>query len=407
MRSKKQKFFFLMVCSERWDESGAHIIHPLEISQQLIKQGHDVMLFIPKVKKLVKNIDVPYEMIPAPRIFKGSSFIFFEILLPFYIARYIQKARHTNKKVILYTRHREIGLSSLMIKDIFQIPFINEYNDIVFETISAFSQKKLYSKLASFIKTNPVTKFLITTLEKVIFRSSDAVIAVTPELKKYIIDIAKISDKKVTVVPNGCNIDNFTVLDKYKCRAELNLDPDNVYLGHIGSLNPWQGIDDVLSTMSLLVKENPKTILLIVGEGPYRQNLETKTNELGLNDNVIFTGHIPYEKVNLYIGASDVCMFLKTMTSYGLSSLKLYEYMGAGKPIIGRNIPSLRFIKEHDIGILLPAAAKPEEIRSAIKDFLDRPDLEQLGQRARKLAETVYSWEIAAKTIVEVCEDLD
>ncbi|MBU0580174.1 MAG: glycosyltransferase, partial [Candidatus Margulisbacteria bacterium] len=276
----RKNCLFIMVCSERWDEGGAHIIHPLEISKELIQKGHEVILLIPKVKKLAQNIDIPYEMIPAPRLFKGSSFVFFEILLPFYVARYIKKAQYQNKKVILYTRHREIGLSSLMIKDIFKIPFIDEYNDVVLETLGFFANNKMYSRLEKFFKTNSFFKFIITFLEKVIFRNASAVVAVTPELKKYILATANISEKKVFVVPNGCNINTITMLNKKECRQKLKLDQNRFYLCHLGSLNPWQGIDDVLDAFVLLVKEMPHTTLLLIGEGPYRQQLEKKVEEL-------------------------------------------------------------------------------------------------------------------------------
>ncbi len=395
-----------MVCSERWDEGGAHIVHPLEIATQLIKNGHEVQLFIPKVEKLAQTINVPYEMIPAPRWFKGSSFIFFELLLPFYLMKHIRKTKYSNKKVILYARHRELGLTSILIKEMFNIPFVDEYNDIVWETLSSFAENAMYSRFEKFIKTNALLKAMILGLEKLMFRHASAVIAVTPELKKYIMDTAKVPEEKVTVVPNGCNIEAVTVLDKQKCRKELGLDAHLTYLCHIGSLNPWQGIDDVLDSLALLVKERPNTKLLLVGEGPYRETLEKKVIELGMKDHVIFTGHVQHDKITLYIGASDVCMFLKKLTSYGLSSLKLYEYLAAGRPIIGRDIPSIQFIKEQDIGALLPLTASAEIVKNAIKQFLDRQDLALVSQRARHLAETTYNWGRSAEKIEEICRKL-
>ncbi|MFC1517578.1 glycosyltransferase family 4 protein [Candidatus Margulisiibacteriota bacterium] len=401
-----KKFLYLMVCSERWDEGGAHIIHPLEISKELIRRGHEVILFIPKVKRLAQEIDIPYVMVPAPRIFKGSSFIFFEFLLPFYVAKALKKAKYKNKQALLYTRHREIGLASLMIRDIFKTPFIDEYNDVVTETLDFFIKHKMYSRWERFLKSNPLSKFIITGFEKIIFKNADAVIAVTPELKKYILKLVKINQRKVTVIPNGCNINTINIQDKMLCRKKLGLAQDDIYLCHIGSLNPWQGIDDVLDSLALLIKESPKTKLLLIGEGPYRDNLERKIADLNLEDHVIFTGHLPHEKINTYIGASDICMFLKTLTSYGLSSLKLYEYLAAGKPIIGRDIPSISFIKKNDVGILLPLNASPKIVKDAIKKFLNRPDLELVCKRARHLAETVYNWGKSAESIENISQEL-
>ncbi len=392
-----------MVCSERWDEGGAHVIHPLEISQELIALGHEVRLFIPEVKKLAQPISVPYEMVPAPRWFKGSSFLFFELLLPFRLARHIRKAKYQNKKVVIYTRHRELGLSSLILKDMLHVPFVDEYNDIVTETMAFFAKTNMYKGLMSRIKTSPFIVRSIQALEKLMFRQANAIVAVTPELKQYIIDISHVPAEKVTVIPNGCNIRKITLMDKQTCRERLNLSQDRTYLCHIGSLNPWQGVDDVIDALELIVKELPQTTLLLVGEGPYRQTLEQRITEKGLKEHVLFTGHLPHEQVNLYLGASDVCMFLKTITSYGLSSLKLYEYMASGKPIIGRDIPSLQFIKDNDIGTLLPVKAPASQIKDCILAFLKRPDLHALEQRTRHLAETTYNWGRAAKKIEEIC----
>jgi glycosyltransferase involved in cell wall biosynthesis len=404
--SNIKKLLFLLVCSERWDEGGAHIVHPLEIARQLIKDGHEVRLFIPKVNKLAQEIDIPYEMIPAPRWFKGSSFLFFELLLPFYLARHIRRSKYSNKKIVLYTRHRELGLTSIITKEMFRIPFVDEYNDIVWETLASFAENAMYSRFERFIKSNPLLKKFLQSLEKLMFRHADAIIAVTPELKIYIVETARVPERKVSVVPNGCNIETVTVLDKQKCRQELKLDPKKTYLCHIGSLNPWQGIDDVLDSLALLVKERPDTTLLLVGEGPYQKTLEQKVTALGISAHVLFTGHVPHEKITLYIGASDVCMFLKKLTSYGLSSLKLYEYLAAGRPIIGRDIPSIQFIKDQDIGTLLPLTASADAVKNAIMAFLDRPDLALVSQRARHLAETTYNWTISARKIAEICQTL-
>jgi len=67
---------------------------------------------------------------------------------------------------------------------------------------------------------------------------------------------------------------------------------------------------------------------------------------MNVTNKCIFTGKIPYEKVQLHINIADVCVDLKKKLPFGYSSLMLYEYMACEKPVVASNIIDFEILKK-------------------------------------------------------------
>jgi glycosyltransferase involved in cell wall biosynthesis len=111
-------------------------------------------------------------------------------------------------------------------------------------------------------------------------------------------------------------------------------------------------------------------------------------------DSVWRTGRIPYEKVNRYLAACDVCWLpmRDSGANRGRYPLKLNDYMAAGRPTVATSVGDVATLfTEEAIGLL--AADKPEPFAVQTLRLLQDHDLRlALGQRARQVAETRFSW---------------
>src|SRR5690606_2863783 len=142
------------------------------------------------------------------------------------------------------------------------------------------------------------------------------------------------------------------------CRKELGLELETPYVCFVGNLAPWQGVEYLVKAAPSILSRFPECHFLIVGDGVMKDNLLKLCRELGVEDKFIFTGVVAYDRVPLYINASDICaapFILARNAKIGLSPLKLYEYMACGKTVVASNISGVSDVLEASGGgILVP-----------------------------------------------------
>jgi glycosyltransferase involved in cell wall biosynthesis/GT2 family glycosyltransferase len=131
------------------------------------------------------------------------------------------------------------------------------------------------------------------------------------------------------VVLNGVPIESTPAAqvseDRARVRAELGLGAADVVLGSLVRLADGKGLPDLLRAVSLMT--NTEARLLLVGDGPLREQLEVLARELGIAGRVTFAGHRPQPAP--YLHAMDV--FVLAVPS-GSMSIALLEAMRAGLP---------------------------------------------------------------------------
>lgn len=188
-------------------------------------------------------------------------------------------------------------------------------------------------------------------INRFLARFTDKVVAVSEIVKKDILKYDGLRKDKVTVIYNGIDTDRLLNKDSNVIRSEFNISSDVPVTGTIGRLTFQKGQKYLIEAVSIIKEKFPKIMLLIVGDGPMKDELQNYAKALGLNEHVIFTG-----------SRRDIPALLAAMDIFVLPSLweglpnALLEAMASGKPIIATDIPPVReainFEKE---GILVPA----------------------------------------------------
>ncbi|MFK5261382.1 glycosyltransferase, partial [Lactiplantibacillus plantarum] len=84
------------------------------------------------------------------------------------------------------------------------------------------------------------------------------------------------------------------------------------------------------SAMPAILAQIPKAVLLIVGDGPAREDLEAQAAELGIADHVRFTGEIDHDDVGDYYRVGDVFVSASDSESQGLTYI---EAMAADRKV--------------------------------------------------------------------------
>ena len=209
------------------------------------------------------------------------------------------------------------------------------------------------------------------------------------------------------MIPNGANTDLFKPMDTNQARRQLNLSGADYFVTFVGMLAAWQGVEYLIRSAPYILKGYPESKFLIVGDGTMKQGLIELTQRIGVSDRIIFTGRVPYDKVPLYMNASDVCAapFIKERNERsGVSPLKIYEYGACGKAIVTSRLPGLEFVEQYETGVLVQPD-NAEELAEAIIKRLQDPELrKQMGENGRKYVIENHSWESVARRVAEVCQ---
>lgn len=191
-------------------------------------------------------------------------------------------------------------------------------------------------------------------------------------------------DSRYTVIPTGTNLDPFLRADGKSLRAEQGWNDETVLIS-VGRLAPEKNWDTLLQAFSKVVLEHPHTRLVLIGDGTARQNLESLASELGIGEQVTFTGALPFDEVPRYLKAADAFTFASITETQGLVTI---EAMAAALPIVAVDGPGTRDIVEHGKQGLL-VENNPDALAEGLRRLLSDSQLrKRFSNNAFKKAKT-------------------
>jgi glycosyltransferase involved in cell wall biosynthesis len=184
-------------------------------------------------------------------------------------------------------------------------------------------------------------------------------------------------------------------------RARFGLPAGLPVAVYVGRLSPEKGLRWLLEGFGHASKDVPEAVLLLVGDGPLRKELEEKAVALGLSPSQIrFAGRVPVAEVALWLRASDV--FCLVSPSEGFSCA-LAEAMAAGLSSVVSDIPAnAQLVDSGAHGLAIPVGNTVEIGKALARLFQDRPLRERMGEAARRRICDNYS----LVQVVQLYEDL-
>jgi PEP-CTERM/exosortase A-associated glycosyltransferase len=236
---------------------------------------------------------------------------------------------------------------------------------------------------------------LTRALESYALRRVDAITTICEGLRGDILGRG-IAPEKVTVIPNGVNIENFSVGNSrdLQLAKDLGLE-DNPLLGFIGSFYAYEGLSVLLQALPLILSVNPDIRILLVGGGPQEKDLKALAAQLGLVDKVIFTGRVPHDQVQRYYNLIDILVYprLRMRLTDLVTPLKPLEAMAQGRLVIASDVGGhLELIQDGKTGVLF-TAGDPDALASKVLGLFSRPDIwPGLRIEARRFVETQRNW---------------
>lgn len=214
---------------------------------------------------------------------------------------------------------------------------------------------------------------------------SNGVTAVSNYLKKETCKRFHIT-KKIEVIPNFIDLDRFKKTEKSHFKKALCPNDEKV-LVHVSNFREVKRVSDTVEIFHRVLQKGIKAHLLLAGDGPDRQKVESKCRELKICANVRFLGK--QEKIEDILSIADLFLMPSGSETFGLAAL---EAMSCSVPVISSNIGGLPELNIHGETGYLCELGDTKSMGDYAIAVLTNPELhEELAFNARKRAK-VFEW---------------
>lgn len=246
---------------------------------------------------------------------------------------------------------------------------------------------------------------LTRSLETYAFKQVDAITTICEGLRADIVARGIPSDK-VTVIPNAVDIEKFSVggAPDEALKVQLGLSGARV-LGFIGSFYAYEGLDLLLSALPRLLDQAPDVRVLLVGGGPQEETLKQQAQQLGIADQVVFSGRVPHSEVNRYYDLVDVLVYPRhsmRLTEL-VTPLKPLEAMAQGRLFVASDVGGHKeLIRDGETGVLFKAEdaqSLADKVLGLLHSTEQWPALKQAG---RRFVEAERNWKVSVARYQQV-----
>lgn len=212
---------------------------------------------------------------------------------------------------------------------------------------------------------------------------------------------ASSQEKMVRLAP-GIDIEHFSPAKKNpRIRHELGLDDKKVIVS-VGRLVHRKGQDFLIDALPLISQKIPNVHLLLVGEGPYRAELEKRSVALSVRDRITFIGRVQHSELPEYICAGDIFAMPSRSRLAGLEveglGIVYLEASACGLPVIGGTSGGAPdAVLEGETGFSVDGTSAPAIAEAAIRLLSNVEYAEKLGAQGREWIVKEWRWEIWAE----------
>ncbi|NLM30281.1 MAG: glycosyltransferase [Methanomicrobiales archaeon] len=209
-----------------------------------------------------------------------------------------------------------------------------------------FDLKDWFPDSAAAYYKNPAIRWLLREGVLAITRynldHSDVITTVSPGL----VEKLRGYGYEAELITNGVNTDLFRPIDGADMRSTLGIAPDAFVLGFAGAVERWYALDEVIRAFPEVLARRENAELLIVGGSlftDYLDELRVLAGDIGIAQQVHFTGAVDYSALPDCIALMDICLIPLSPPQWVDIALpnKYFEYSACGKPILSTPIPDM------------------------------------------------------------------
>jgi glycosyltransferase involved in cell wall biosynthesis len=385
---------------------------PWMLSKEWQEQGHKIRIIASEFSHLrqvkiqfkddfhIQKIDncIEYQWVKTPT-YRGNGVKRFINILWFVTKislNFFKTTKNFKPDVVIASSTYPLDIfPAFLIAKIYNAKLIHEIHDLWPLTLK---------ELGGFQSWHPMI-ILFQLAENFSCRFSDRVVSMLPGAWEYLKKHGLAFDRYL-VVPNGVNIKKWDDIENIpdEMNAIITQKKEEGYflIGYTGSIGISNAMNFFIQALNEL--KNEKIFAFIVGNGPEKEELMTRCEELEIA-NICFLNKISKKQIPDFLSKMD-CLYIgwqkKSIYNYGTNPNKILDYMMAKKPIIHSVTASNDWVQEAEAGISVPAEDYLA-IANAVKLLRKTPEInrKQIGERGRNFVEKNHAYFYLAVKFLE------
>ena len=349
-----------------------------DLSQRLIKEGHDVTVIT------YKDGNVPYvEDDNGVKVYRvdnymisSNNFIDWILQLNFnMIAKAGEIIAENGNFDVIHAHDWLVASAAKTLK--------HAYNTPIVSTIHA-TEAGRNSGI-----TTPEQKYINDTEWMLTYESSEVIVN-SNYMKNELQRLFGLPYEKINVIPNGVDLNLYDNIERdYEFRRKYAMDNEKIIL-FIGRLVYEKGIQNLIAAMPKILDRYHDAKLIIAGKGGMLGELKAQVNALGLSDKVYFTGYLAGKDVRKMYKCADVAVFPSTYEPFGIVAI---EAMLSGNPIVVSDVGGLNEIVDHGINGMKSYCGNANSLADSILTLLyDKNLANACSKNAKEKVRLKYNW---------------
>lgn len=399
-----------------FDKNGRHYC----LAKYLKRAGYQVTIFCAStVHNSAENVDtegkgytikesdgIPYIFLKTDT-YSGNGKQRIKNMVQFYkrmfsVGKSIIECQGSPDVILASSVHPLALVAGIKIAGKLDIPCICEVRDLWPESLIAYGIVSRNSPIAS----------MLYVLEKWIYKRADKLIFTMEGGAQYVKDRGwekKVNLDKIEYITNGVDLELFLENQSKYIYADDDLDNQDIFTAvYTGSVRQANGLR-ILIDVAELLSERDKTIkILVFGEGDCRQDYIKLCQAKGLKS-IKFIGFVEKKFVPSILEKASMTLLngsedINKVAKYGISPNKLFEYVGAGKPILCNMIENqFGLIEKNGFGISQPMNSAEEYCDAilSIKEAVEKQDKPGIVDYKQ------FTYEELSKKLGKIIEDME
>lgn len=357
------------------------------LSEELTAMGHNVYIFTPSDPKRGPSNENIISMKSMPCFIIKS----FRIGL-LYSPQKILEIKNLNLDIVHTQTEFSLGTFGKIISSAFKIPMVHTYHTMYEDYVHYIAHGTL------------ITPAMSHSFSRIFCNSADAVIAPTQKVYDSLRSYGVY--KNMFVIPTGINTDrfmksNFKKEDILELKKSYGFEENTPVILILGRIAEEKSIDTIFKAAPKIFEQIPEARILIVGDGPYKKNLEKLAEELNIEDKIVFAGSKPWEEINKYYQLGTVFVSASTSETQGLT---FAEAMSASIPVVAKNDKCIAgLISDNETGFLFDT--EDELVSKTVFALQNNSNLDKLLKNALLSAQQ-FSSHTFAKNVEALYKNL-
>lgn len=373
------------------------------LCEGLVSHGNEVVIFSPKrdIEEDSKfQNGVEYVFVPCK--YKLGFILGFGATLDKnnWINKSVEflKTAHSKNKFDLVLGQSSAAVGIIKQKHLFKIPVVSiAHGSILSEYKTYLSEIR---NIRDLIKLIPNTGFVLKNFffrQRDMIHGSNKVVAVSNYVKNTLIEETYSTNEHIRVIHNGINPVNIVLADLNRSHTKTK-----VKLIYVGRMERSKGVHLLLEQ---LANNFPNVELLLIGDGPYKTELQSIAEELSITEQVTFYGKVPHSQAIELMSSADIFV-LPTLRIEGFP-MTIVEAMFVGLPILASNMGGIvDAVDDGKTGYLI-TSNNAEELKDRLDKLVGSRDLRTLfGSNSKAKAHKEYTVNVMIDKYMDVFKEV-